>query len=52
MMKLERLEAKRDLGMIVERLAVSLGPRAVLHNLHYAKSFAERFVKDYNKYCK
>ena len=36
----ERLDANRDMKMTVERLAVTHGPRAVLHNLRYAKQFA------------
>lgn len=51
----ERLEANRDLKMTVERLAVTHGPRAVLHNLHYAKLFAtsrEAFGKRHGHFCR
>ena len=32
----ERLEANRDMKMVVERLAVTHGPKCVLHNLSFA----------------
>jgi hypothetical protein len=40
----ERLDANRDMKMTVERLAVTHGPRAVLHNLRYAKLFAKELT--------
>ena len=48
----ERLEANRDLKMTVERLAVTHGPKAVLHNLSFAKKFAEEFNANHGKYCR
>ena len=48
----ERLEGKRDMKMTVERLAVTHGPRAVLHNLRYAKLFADEFNLRHDKYCR
>ena len=48
----ERLEANRDLKMTVERLAMTHGPRAVLHNLSFAKPLAEEFRKNHGKYCR
>ena len=32
----ERLEANRDMKMVVKRLAVTHGPKCVLHNLSFA----------------
>lgn len=46
----ERLEAKRDLSSQVERIAVKLGPKAVLHNLSFCHAFAEEFENNQNKY--
>ena len=49
---LERLEANRDLKMTVERLAMTHGPDAVLHNLKFCKLFVERFSEEYGQFCK
>ena len=46
----ERLEAKRDLSSQVKRIAVKLGPKAVLHNLSFCHAFAEEFENNQNKY--
>ena len=48
----ERLEAKRDLKMTVERLAITYGPKSVLHNLSFAKKFAKAFREDHGKFCR
>ena len=48
----ERLEANRDMNMVVERLAVTHGPKCVLHNLSYSKLFANEFSTNQNKYSK
>jgi hypothetical protein len=48
----ERLTANRDMKMTVERLAVTHGPKAVLHNLSYSKHFAEDFQSRHRKYCR
>jgi hypothetical protein len=45
---LERLEARRDLGMTVESMIAQLGPKAVLHNLKFAMLFTERFSTRYD----
>lgn len=47
----ERLEANRDLKMTVERLAVTHGPDAVLHNLKFCKVFTNTFDNDYGQFC-
>ena len=39
----ERLEAKRDLSTRVEKIAMKLGPKAVLHNLSFSHNFAKYF---------
>ena len=36
----------------MERLAVSHAPKAVLHNLKFAKLFAEEFSKNHGKYVR
>ena len=46
------MEANRDLRLTVERLAVSHAPKAVLHNLKFAKLFAEEFMKSHGKYVR
>ena len=46
----ERLEANRDMKMVVERLAVTHGPKCVLHNLSFARLFAQEFSENHNKY--
>ena len=48
----ERMEENRDLCLTVERLAVSHAPKAVLHNLRFAKLFAEEFSKYHGKYVR
>ena len=47
----ERLDANRDLKMTVERLAVTHGPDAVLHNLMYCKLFVPNFDEVYDGHC-
>ena len=39
----ERLEVKRDLSTRVEKIAMKLGPKAVLHNLSFSHNFAKYF---------
>ena len=38
--------------MTVERLAVTHGPRAVLHNLRYAQLLAEDFIVRHDLFCR
>ena len=51
-MWLERLEAKRDMRIAVEQLAIQEGGKAVKHNLAYARLLAESFTESYNEFCK
>ena len=48
----DRLDSKRDLKVTVERLAFTVAPKAVLHNLHYCDLYAKSFIADQGKYCK